>query len=64
VHAPNHPHRVSPAHPESIVVLVSLEELDDLADEVGACGAVAFLHKRDLRPATLRGLWTTHGGYQ
>jgi two-component system invasion response regulator UvrY len=54
--------RFTRAHPKSVVVLVSLEDLEDLADEVAACGAVSFLHKRDLAPATLRGLWATHGG--
>lgn len=54
--------RLTQAHPESIVVLVSLEDLDDLADEVAACGAVSFLPKRDLAPATLRGVWASHGG--
>lgn len=53
--------RLIAAHPRTVVVLVSLEDVEDLADEVAACGAVAFLHKRDLRPATLRALWTSHG---
>ena len=54
--------RLTEAHPESVVVLVSVDDLEDLADEVAACGAAGFLRKRDLRPATLRGLWTSHGG--
>ena len=54
--------RLTAAHPETVVVLVSLEDVEDLVDEVAACGAVAFLHKRDLRPATLRALWATYGG--
>jgi two-component system, NarL family, invasion response regulator UvrY len=53
--------RLIQAHPQSVVVLVSIEDLDHLADEVTACGAVAFLHKRDLRPATLRDVWANHG---
>ncbi len=54
--------RLAEAHPEIVIVLVSLEDVEDLGNEVSACGAVAFLHKRDLRPATLRALWTAHGG--
>lgn len=54
--------RLTEAHPAAVVVLVSVEDVEDLVNEVSACGAVAFLHKRDLRPATLRALWTTHGG--
>ena len=53
--------RLVEAHPESVVVLVSIEDLDDLADEVTACGAVAFLHKHDLGPATLRDVWANYG---
>ncbi len=54
--------RLAEAHPETVIVLISIEDVEDLATEVIACGAVAFLHKRDLRPATLRALWTAHGG--
>jgi two-component system, NarL family, invasion response regulator UvrY len=53
--------RLTAAHPEAIVVLVSLDDLEDLTERVTACGAVAFLHKRDLGPATLRALWSAHG---
>lgn len=54
--------RLTEAHPESVVVLVSVDGLEDLGDEILACGASAFLHKRDLRPAALRDLWGTYGG--
>ena len=53
--------RLTAAHPGTVIVLVSLEDVEDLADEVAACGAVAFLHKRDFMPATLQDLWTTYG---
>ena len=54
--------RLTAAHPESVVVLISLEDVGDLAEEIAACGAVAFLHKHDLGSTTLRTLWATHGG--
>jgi two-component system, NarL family, invasion response regulator UvrY len=54
--------RLTEAHPEAVVVLVSVEDVEDLAEEVKACGAVGFIHKRDLRPATLRALWTSQRG--
>jgi two-component system, NarL family, invasion response regulator UvrY len=54
--------RLTHAHPTTAVVLVSLDDVEDLADDVAASGAVAFLHKHDLRPGTLRALWRTHGG--
>ena len=56
--------RLIEVHPETVVVLVSLEDIEDLATEIAASGAVAFLNKRDLRPATLRALWTTYGSKQ
>lgn len=54
--------RLTEAHPGTVVVLVSLDDMEHVADEVAACGAVAFLHKRDLMPATLQALWTRYGG--
>ena len=54
--------RLVEAHPGTVVVLVSIEDAEDLTGEVSACGAVAFLSKRDLRPAILRALWANHGG--
>jgi DNA-binding NarL/FixJ family response regulator len=56
--------RLTEAHPEILVVLISLDEVDVVADEVAACGAAALLHKRDLRPATLEALWTTYGAHR
>ena len=53
--------RLIEAHPGSVVMLVSIEDLDDLADEVTACGAAAFIHKPDLGPATLRDVWADFG---
>ncbi len=49
------------AHPEVTVLLVSLEDAEDMAEEVGACGAVSFLNKRDPQPATLRAFWNARG---
>jgi CheY-like chemotaxis protein len=53
--------RLTDAHPACVVVLVSLEELDDDDAAVASCGAVDFVRKRELRPAVLRGLWALHG---
>ena len=53
--------RLTEARPNCVVVLVSLDMLDDAAAVATACGAVDFVLKRELRPATLRGLWSTHG---
>lgn len=53
--------RLTEAHPKCVVVLISLEDLEGLEDAVTSCGAVGFVRKQQLRPATLRGLWTVHG---
>jgi CheY-like chemotaxis protein len=55
--------RLTQSHPGVVVVLISLESLEDIGDATGlaACGAVAFVQKHDLVPATLRGLWAAHG---
>jgi DNA-binding NarL/FixJ family response regulator len=54
--------RISAAHPEVLVVLVSVAEAADLPATVQQSGAAALVRKHDLRPDTLRGLWTAHGG--
>lgn len=51
--------RLTESHPRCVVVLVSLDTLED-ADLAASCGAVDFVLKRELRPATLRSLWSTH----
>lgn len=53
--------QLTAAQPSSVVVLVSIEDLDVLPSELSSCGAVAFLRKQELRPATLRALWTRYG---
>lgn len=53
--------RLTASHPECVVVLVSLDNLDESPAVLASCGAVAFVCKRELRSAMLRGLWTAHG---
>ena len=54
--------RITRSQPGCVIVLLSLEALEDL-DGAGltSSGAAAFLPKTDLKPATLRGLWAAHG---
>jgi two-component system invasion response regulator UvrY len=54
--------QLTEAHPGCVVVLVSLDELDDPATTVASCGAADYLRKQDLKPDVLRGLWAAHGG--
>jgi len=54
--------RITRSHPRCVVILVSLDDLDELDDTgLTSSGAAAFLPKHDLAPATLRGLWAAHG---
>ena len=49
------------SHPDCVVVLVSLEDLEGLAPAVASSGAAAFVRKQDLNQALLRDLWKVHG---
>ena len=53
--------RLTDAHPRCVVVLVSLEDVEDLPALLGSSGAVALVRKQDLKPSLLRHLWTIHG---
>ena len=53
--------RLHAAHPDTVVVLVSLAESGDLPSSAGACGAAALVRKQDFGPALLRSLWSAHG---
>lgn len=54
--------RIVRAHPGTVVVLVSTYGADNLPDDASSCGAAAYLHKTDVRPAALTDLWHRHGG--
>jgi DNA-binding NarL/FixJ family response regulator len=49
------------AHPETVIVLISLDDLPDTARPVTSCGAVAFVRKQDFGRGMLRSLWDLHG---
>jgi two-component system, NarL family, invasion response regulator UvrY len=53
--------RLRAAHPEVVVVLISLEESAELPSSGGDCGAAALVQKQDFGPALLRDLWVAHG---
>jgi DNA-binding NarL/FixJ family response regulator len=52
--------RMTAAYTRPTVVLVSVNDPARVPSEVEACGAVAFVDKRDFRPALLTDLWATH----
>jgi len=53
--------RLSAAHPEVVVVLISLEDAAELPSSAVGCGAAALVRKQDFGPALLRDLWAAHG---
>ena len=53
--------RITAAHPETVVVLISIEDSYEFAQDVDACGAVALVRKQDFGPAVLRSIWEAHG---
>jgi DNA-binding NarL/FixJ family response regulator len=56
--------RLTDAHPDCVVVLVTLDEIEGLASAAASSGAAALVHKQDLRQALLHELWTVHGSHR
>lgn len=52
--------RIKQAHPDVVVVLVSIEEPSNLPAP-SVSGAVALVRKQDLGSRMLQGLWLAHG---
>lgn len=53
--------RIKERLPETVVALVSLEEMSGIAAEAERCGADALLPKQGFGPAALQRLWREHG---
>ena len=53
--------RITAAHPDVMVVLVSTYQVDDLPPDVHTSGAAAYVHKEDLSGRVLRRLWENGG---
>jgi DNA-binding NarL/FixJ family response regulator len=49
--------RIKAAHPEIVVVLVSIEDLTEIPAEATSSGAAALVQKQGFGPAALRRLW-------
>jgi two-component system invasion response regulator UvrY len=54
--------RVTAAHPELVVVLISMEEPVDLPSAAQLSAVAPLVRKQEFGPRLLRRLWTTHGG--
>ena len=53
--------RIISAHPETVVVLISIEDPEEIAREAQLCGVAELVRKQDFGPALLRRLWDAHG---
>jgi DNA-binding NarL/FixJ family response regulator len=54
--------RITSAHPDTVIVLVSIEEPDEVGHAVRGCGAATLVRKQDFGPALLRRIWAEHVG--
>jgi two-component system, NarL family, invasion response regulator UvrY len=53
--------RIAAAHPDTVVVLISIDGPDTVTREASLCGAAELVRKQDFGPALLRRLWDAHG---
>ena len=53
--------RLHGAHPETVVVLISIEESIDIPSAAQLDGAVPLVRKQDFAPRLLTRLWREHG---
>ncbi len=53
--------RLTREHPGAAIVLISVDDLSELPEEVGSCGARALIRKQDFGTLALRRLWDAHG---
>ena len=53
--------RITEAHPDTVVVLISIEDSEEFAEDAHASGAAALVRKQDFGPALLRSIWEAHG---
>ena len=54
--------RLIAAHPDALVVLISLAAVQDLPSAVTTISAAVHLRKQDLSVRTLQEVWTAHRG--
>ena len=52
--------RLARTAPNTVVVLISIEEVPELPAAASAVGAAAYLRKQDLSVRNLRELWSAH----
>jgi DNA-binding NarL/FixJ family response regulator len=53
--------RLHSARPDSVVVLISLDEPPNVPSRIASCGAATLVRKQDFGPALLRRVWDAYG---
>jgi two-component system invasion response regulator UvrY len=53
--------RITDAHPDAVVLLLSTYRADDLPADAGACGAAGYVNKEQFEPAVVLDLWAGRG---
>jgi CheY-like chemotaxis protein len=53
--------RLRTDHPQSVVVLITVEEPLGVRSDASSCGAAELVRKQDLCPGLLRRVWRAHG---
>lgn len=53
--------RIHESSPETVVVLISIEDSEEFAEDAQVCGAAALVRKQEFGPALLRSIWKAHG---
>jgi two-component system, NarL family, invasion response regulator UvrY len=54
--------RIVATHPETVVVLISIEDPEEVGSGARQSGAAELVRKQDFGPGLLRRLWDAHGG--
>jgi len=51
--------RITEAHPDAVVLLLSTYRADDLPKDAGSCGAAGYVNKEQFEPAVVLGLFAS-----
>jgi DNA-binding NarL/FixJ family response regulator len=54
--------RITEAHPDAVVLLLSTYRADDLPESAGTCGAAGYVNKEQFEPAVVLDLWANRQG--
>ena len=53
--------RIMATRPDTVTILLSSYQVEDLPADARSCGAAAYVHKEDFGPEVLKALWNGRG---